>query len=255
MAFGVDSTLILSVVCIFMFAGVVKGILGFGLPIVTMSLLPFVIPVDMAIVISAFVQPATNIFQLISTGDLKRSVHTTWPVLVALVPGILLGAWYLTSLDSNTLLIVIGITIIGFSALNLAGYKMNISLSNKAPIGLAFGFVAGIFGALTSLNGWAFILYLMGLNVDRNQFRSSIALLFLVSGFLISSSFWVIGWLDLERAVIGILALVAAIPGMVAGNRIGEKLSGDLFRMLILYALVVIGFALLLQGIAALLAP
>ena len=248
--FGVDSGLLFTVLCIFLFAGIVKGILGFGLPIITMSLLPFVIPVEMAIALSAVVQPATNIFQLISSGGIKKAVEFSWPVLATLIPGVSMGAWYLTSLDSNSLLLLIGFTITTYALFDLLGYKISIPLNKKVPAGLGFGLVAGIFGALTALNGWAFIMYLVGLNVERNVFRSTIALLFLVSGLLISSSFWLLGWLTGKVLVLGAVALLAAFPGMTIGNRIGERMSGTLFRKLILVALVFVGLFLAARGLA-----
>ena len=228
----------------------VKGVLGFGLPIISMSILPFVMPVEKAIVLSAVVQPATNIFQLISSGGIRNSVEMAWPVLLTLVPGIALGAWYLTSLDSHTLLLLVGITIVFFSLLDLLGLKIAIAPSSRVPTGMATGIVAGVFGALTALNGWAFILYLVGLNVERQVFRSTIALLFLVSGFLISSSFWILGWLNLETFWLSLLAMLGAFPGMAIGDWIGKRIPGDLFRKIILGALVCIGFVLAGQGLA-----
>ncbi|MGI9350605.1 MAG: sulfite exporter TauE/SafE family protein [Rhizobiaceae bacterium] len=247
--FGVDSGLVFTVLCIFLFAGVVKGILGFGLPIITMSLLPFVIPVEMAIALSAVVQPATNIFQLISAGGVKKAVTLSWPVLAALIPGVAVGAWYLTSLDSKSLLILIGFTITTYALFDLLGYKVSIPPKKHIPVGFVFGFVAGIFGALTALNGWAFIIYLVGLNAERNVFRSTIALLFLISGLLISSSFWLLGWLTAKVLLLGCVALLAAFPGMTIGNRIGERLPGKLFRKLILTSLVFVGLFLASRGL------
>ncbi|MEM7215401.1 MAG: sulfite exporter TauE/SafE family protein [Pseudomonadota bacterium] len=248
--FGVDSHLLISVFAIFLFAGMVKGVLGFGLPIVTMSLLPFIMPIEKAIVISAVVQPATNVFQLISAGGLRKSLKLAWPVLLLLVPGVMAGAWYLSALDGKTLLLLVGLTIVAYSMFDFLGYKIGIPATLKVPAGMVFGFVAGVFGALTALNGWAFIMYLTGLNVSRDTFRSTIALLFIVSGFLISSSFWIIGWLDKSAALLGALALLGAFPGMSIGNYFGAKISGDFFRKLILVALFGIGIMLSLQGLS-----
>ncbi|MEM9279411.1 MAG: sulfite exporter TauE/SafE family protein [Pseudomonadota bacterium] len=246
--FGVDNTLLLSVFGIFLFAGTVKGILGFGLPIITMSLLPFVMPIEKAIALSAIVQPATNIFQLVSAGGYKQSFKLAWPVLLMLVPGVAMGAWYLTELESETLLLLVGITIVAFSLFDLLGYKVSISEARKVPFGMGFGLVAGIFGALTALNGWAFIMYLIGVGASREVFRSAIAMLFLVSGFLISSSFWVLGWLTTETVLLGVLALLTAFPGMTIGNRLGRKLSGETFRKMLLIALVIVGLTLAVQA-------
>ncbi len=250
MVFGEDSIVFLSVFAIFVLAGAIKGVLGFGLPIISMSILPFVMPVEPAIVLSAVVQPATNVLQLVSSGGIRKSVEIAWPVLLTLIPGISIGAWYLTSLNSNTLLVLVGCTIVVVALLDLLGLKFAIPKNRQIPVGLFAGIAAGISGALTALNGWVFILFLLGLGVERQAFRSAIALLFLVSGFLISSSFWILGWLNWQTMVLCVFALLGAFPGMSIGNWIGNRLPADLFRRLILGALVCIGMVLVVQGFA-----
>ena len=244
-----DGHSIAIILAVFLAAGLVKGILGFGLPIVTMSFLPFIIPVEQAIVLSAAVQPATNLFQLLSAGDVRRAFETGWPVLATLVPGVALGAWYLTSLDGHTLLLMVGVTIIAFSMLNLFGYQIVIAENRRVHAGFGFGAVAGVVGALTSLNGWAFIMYLVGIGAERTVFRSTIALLFLVSGFLISSSFWVLGLLNGTLLAIALATLCAAFPGMWIGNKLGSGLPADLFRKVLLVALALIGMMLIYQAV------
>ncbi|MEM7067890.1 MAG: sulfite exporter TauE/SafE family protein [Pseudomonadota bacterium] len=250
MVIEADSSILVAVFAIFFFAGAVKGVLGFGLPIITMSMLPFVMPIEKAIALSAVVQPATNVFQWISAGQIKASIELAWPVLITLAVGILVGSWYVTSLDSQTLILLVGLTIIVFSLMDLLGYRIPISSRFRLPAGLGFGFVAGVFGAFTALNGWAFILYLLGIGTDRQLFRSTIALLFLVSGLLISSSFWLLGWLNYQVLLLSILALIAAFPGMWFGNQLGERLPAALFRRVILTALVCVGSILMFQGVA-----
>ncbi len=244
-----DGQTIALILLIFLVAGTLKGVLGFGLPIITMSFLPFIIPVEQAIVLSAVVQPATNLFQLASAGGVGAAIRIAMPVLITLVPGVFLGAWYLTSLDGNSLLMMVGLTIIVFSMLNLLGFGVEIAEKNRFSAGLGLGAVAGVVGALTSLNGWAFIMYLVGTGVERTAFRSAIALLFLISGLLISSSFWVLGLLDLTLLTIGAATLCAAFPGMWLGNILGTKLPAELFRKILLIALVGIGMMLIFQAI------
>jgi len=233
--------ILLPILAIFFAGGIFKGIMGFGLPIITMSILPFFVPVEMAIVISAMVQPATNINQLVSAGGYRQAFHYSWPVILFLIPGTFIGSWFITSLDSNALLLIVGLTITGFAAIELLGFRLIITKTMRKPVGFGFGLVAGFVGALTSLNGWAFILYLMGVGLDRQAFRSAIALLFLVSGTLISSALWAVGWLTWEIFLYGAAAIVPAFIGMWIGNKLGQKIPADKFRSIVLVALLFIG--------------
>ncbi|MDJ0612786.1 MAG: sulfite exporter TauE/SafE family protein [Rhizobiaceae bacterium] len=240
---------LLIIFLIYLLAGLVKGVMGFGLPIITMSLLPFFVSIETAIVLSAIVQPATNVFQFYLAKHWSEAFTLAKPVLIALVPGVVLGAWLLSLVSSSVLLVLAGMTITLHSLYQLKGARFIIPRDRQSNAGYWFGFVAGIVGALTSLNGWAFVIYLIACEVSRNLFRSTIALLFLVSGTLISGSFWLTGLLTTELLLIGLLMLVPAFVGMWLGERIGSRLSNDAFRKLVLSSLVIIGGVIVYRGL------
>lgn len=248
MIFGLDILAFSLVFAIFLIAGTVKGILGFGLPLITMSLLPFIVPVELAIVLSALVQPATNIGQLISTGGAKQALYSTWTIVLALIPSVALGAWFLSELEGNIHMLILGLTLIGFALHSLSGFVFKISKERQNIIGGITGFVAGIVGMLTSINGMFFIMYLVGIGAKRNEFRAAIALLFIVSGVLINSGFWFAGLLNQNNIFIGILVLIPCFAGMWIGNIIGNRISNEVFRKMILYALLIIGCVFIWRG-------
>lgn len=241
MVFGLEISILVLVFLIFAIAGLVKGVLGFGLPLITMSLLPFVISVELAIVLSALVQPITNIGQLISTGGARQAFYSTWSILLALVPSVALGAWYLTSLEGSLHLLILGLTLIGFALHSLSGFVFKISKGRQTLAGALTGLVAGVVGILTSINGMFFIMYLVGIGADRNAFRAGIALLFIISGVLINSGFWFAGLLNQTNVLLGLFVLIPCFIGMSIGNTIGERIPNEQFRRLILYALLIIG--------------
>lgn len=249
MIFSSEIVTFLLVFAIFFIAGTVKGILGFGLPLITMSLLPFIIPIELAIVLSAFVQPATNIGQLISTGGARQALNSTWTILLALVPSVALGAWFLSELEGNAHLFILGLTLIGFALHNLSGFIFKIPTQRKNLVGGITGFFAGVVGMLTSINGMFFIMYLVGIGAKRNEFRAAIALLFIVSGVLINSGFWFAGLLTPSNIVIGVLVLIPCFAGMWLGNAIGKSIPNEVFRKMILYALFVIGCVFIGRGL------
>jgi len=249
MVFGVEIISLVQVMMIFFIAGSVKGVLGFGLPLITMSLLPFVIPVELAIVLSALVQPATNIGQLISTGGAKQAFKSTWTILLALVPSVAFGVWFLNSLEGNSHLLILGLTLIGFAVHSLSGFSFLISKERQSFAGVFTGLVAGLVGVLTSINGMFFIMYLVGIGTDRQAFRAAIALLFIVSGVLINSGFWFAGLLNQNNILIGLLVLIPCFLGMSFGNKIGERIPNDAFRRVILYVLLLIGGLFIWRGL------
>ena len=246
---SLDPEIVFVSALIFLLGGIVKGFLGFGFPIIVVSLLPFILPVKVVIVVSALSQPINNVFQLAAAGIQKETISKSWPVLATLIPGIIIGAWFLTFLDSKMILLIVGLTISGFALYELLGTRITFTEKNRVPIGLGFGFAAGIAGALTSLNGWAFILYLLGLDLERQKFRSAIAFMFLVSGFFISSAYWFVGWLDQSIVWLVLFSFLPTFLGMWLGDKMGRFVPADLFRKFVLVALVFIGGVIVYRGL------
>ncbi|MEO0327455.1 MAG: sulfite exporter TauE/SafE family protein [Pseudomonadota bacterium] len=241
MVFQAGELLYPAIAVIFLLAGTLKGVLGFGLPMISMALLPFFVSIEQAVSISALVAPFTNLLQLFSSGNIKGAVKFVWPVIVALFVGVIFTHWFLQGIEGEWLLLLVGATILLFCCLEFSGFRFNIEEHSRTRFALGFGFLAGIAGALTALNGWAFVLYLVGCNLSRAMFRSSIAVLFIVSGILVSSSFWALGWITGQTIWFGLIALAASFVGMWIGDKIGQRVPNEQFRKIILFALAVLG--------------
>ncbi len=237
-----------AVLAIFLMGGFVKGALGFGLPIATISVLPLVIPVDMALAINTVVQPLTNLGQLFGSGHGWASVRRFWPMTVPLAVGVGVGASFVKGLDPETLLLILGLFVMAFTALSLRGVALPVGPRRERAAGLGTGFVAGLVGALTAANGPIFVMYLLGLRLPRQEFRGALGFLFIVSGALIAGGFWSVGFLDAGRAVLALLCIPSAFLGMWAGDRAAGRLPAEAFRLAVLIALFGLGAAFVMRG-------
>ena len=244
----IDAFLVVVALSIFLLGGIIKGILGFGLPLITIGLLPFFVSVEIAIAVAAIVQPFTNVGQLLTSGNIRQALACTWPVMLTLGPGVALGAWYLGGMSPDNLLLIAGCVVIAFSLINLTGFTIAVPAGNEKITGLGAGLVAGIIGALTAINGMIFIMYLVGLGVERRVFRSAIALLFIVSAIFITSSYWVVGFLDKGKLLLGFACIAPSFIGMWIGNKLGERLPNESFRKVVLIALLIIGVGFVTRG-------
>ncbi len=238
---GLDWAAFAAVLAIFVFGGFVKGGLGFGLPLATISLLPLVVPIDMALAINTVVQPIANIGQLWSAGRTRETVARFWPMLPTLALGVALGAAFVGSVDRGTLTLLLGLFIMVFTVLSLTGAVLPLKPRHERPAGVATGLAAGIVGALTAANGPVFVMYLVSLRLDRALFRATLGFLFIVSGALVAGGFATVGFLDWPRAGLAALCVPSAFLGMWAGNRIGRRLPAHIFLRVVLLALFCLG--------------
>lgn len=237
---------------VFVLGGVVKGALGFGLPLMTMAILPFIVPVEFALAVNALVLPFTNIAQFMQAKRMRETVHRFRPMLLGVALGVPMGAALVSLVSDSVLLIALGSFVLLFVGLTLAKPALAIAAPAERRLGLGVGVAAGIVGALTTANGPLFVMYLVGLKVDRKLFVSTLSLLFIVSGVLISGTFLVAGIIDAERLAVSALAIPASLAGMAAGNALGERIAAEKFRLVVLLFLAVLAVNLVLAGAAEL---
>lgn len=243
-----------SLLAIFVGGGMVKGALGFGLPLVTVAVLPLVVPVDFALAINALILPFTNIAQLVQTGEIRKTLLRFRYVIGGVVLGVPLGAALVTSVSEDVLMLALGVFIVVFVALTLFTPHLTVPPGRDREVAASVGLLAGVLGALTTANGPLFVMHLVALKVDRRMFLSALGLLFIISGALISGAFWIAGLMDLSRLIVAGLCLPAALLGMKIGNGIGTRIPAAKFRALVLAVLCLLAANLVLRGVSALLA-
>src|SRR4051812_7308422 len=88
--------------------GLTKGIIGLGMPLVSVPLLSYVMPVREAVALMAMPMLLTNTYQMFNAGRMALVVTRFWTLLLALALGIALGGYFLTSLASSALGLVLG---------------------------------------------------------------------------------------------------------------------------------------------------
>lgn len=245
-----DAATVAGVLGVFVLGGMVKGALGFGLPLTTMAMLPFLIPVEAALALNILMLVFTNIAQLIQIGRVRETVVAYAPVLWGTMLGVPAGAAMVSVFSDNALLGALGVMVLAFSALSLAAPNLSIPASRARPVGWGVGIAAGTVSALTTVGGPLYVMYLVGLRTERDMFLSGLSLLFIFSASLVAVAFLWLGLFDAERLALFALAFPAALLGMGAGNWLGKRLSAERFRAVVLLALAVLGANLLWRALA-----
>lgn len=239
------------VAAIFVLGGMVKGAMGFGLPLTTMALMPFFLPVDVALAINVLVLFLTNIAQFVQMGQMRETAVRFAPVLWGIGIGVVLGSVLVSSVSDQMLLMALGTVVVGFAVLSLTGANLSVPARQERPAGWLAGILGGGVGALTTVGGPMFVMYLVGLGVDRRLFLSALSLFFLLSAVLISGAFLFVGMFDVQRVMLAAVAVPAALVGMWAGDQIGLRVPANRFRALVLVVLGLLGLNLLWRGFGA----
>ena len=248
---GFSHGLLAAVLAGFWLSGVVKGLMGFGQPLVAAALASFLIPVETVLVVNALLMPFTNLAQFLAARMVSETLKKIWPVVAGLAVGTPLGAGFAASANEATLLMLVGGIVAAFSVLSVAVPQFHISSRAERPVGMATGIAAGIIGALTTANGPVFVMHLSGLAVSRRLFVSAMGFLFFVSGLMIAAAFSFAGIMSQSRILLALACLPTVVLGMRLGDFLGKRVPEAKFRKIVLVALLLLGLGLMWRGFSA----
>lgn len=241
-----DLVLTLSV---FLLAGLVKGTVGLGLPLVSVALLTpllglgeakalILIPAVMTNVVQAFQGPAVLVLA-------RRLAGLLVPVaFVGAIAGCLLAGSANVGLEA-----ALGLALLVYVALALTPFDLRVPPRHErfwAPAaGVATGIVVGATGVLSIPS----VVYLRAIGLQRDTLVQAMGLAFAVGTLALAAGLASAGALaagDLGRSAAGLLP---ALAGMFAGARLRRHIPARTFQRLLLAALAAIGLHLLVSGV------
>ncbi len=116
----------------FLLAGFVKGVIGLGLPTVSIGLLGLLMTPAQAAAILVVPSLVTNIWQAAVGGELLALARRLWPVLAGICIGTFIGAALLPHDDSGQATIWLGLALVLYAAFGLV--KGHFAVPERAEI-------------------------------------------------------------------------------------------------------------------------
>jgi uncharacterized membrane protein YfcA len=245
----VDSLLILSVTAIaFVLAGFVKGVIGLGLPTVAIGLLGLVMTPAQAAAILVVPSLMTNIWQLITGGDVLLLTRRLWPMLVGVCVGTLIGALTLSP-NNPQASIWLGVALIVYAALGLAKVQFKVPPRSESWLGLIAGVLTGVATVATGVFVIPGVPYVTALDFNRNRMVQALGLSFTVSTITLALALGYQGQLQSSVAWPALVALGVALIGMWVGQIVRNKIKAETFRLCLFLGLLALGVHLALRGL------
>src|SRR5271170_7738089 len=118
--------LLIFIVAVFLLAGFVKGVIGLGLPTVSMGLLAVSMPPAHALAIVIVPGILTNIWQTFAGPYFLGIVKRLWPLLLGLAVGIRLNAGMMTGPYARYGSVLIGILLVIYAIVSLRKFVVTI---------------------------------------------------------------------------------------------------------------------------------
>jgi uncharacterized membrane protein YfcA len=237
------------VVFAYLLAGFVKGVIGMGLPTVAMGILASVITPAQAAAILVAPSLATNIWQMVAGPYLVGLLRRLGGMLLSMWAGAWLGNGILTGANARPAAIGLGLVLIVYSLIGLS--KVTFSVPRRAEIWLGplVGLCTGFVMAATGVFVIPALPYLQAIGLDKDELVQALGLHFTVSTFALALVLWDGGAFDLSVGTLSLFAIVPAVVGMYAGQRVRARISAETFRVFLYIGLCALGALLVVRNV------
>lgn len=235
-------TITLSTIAVtFLLAGAVKGIIGLGLPVVSLGVLAALLDLPTAMTLLIVPSFVTNLYQASVGGHLIAIFQRIWLFLVTAMATVWLGAAALTTIDLEYLTALLGLLLATYGMLNLIGFRPVILTRHEKWMGPAFGLANGILTGMTGSFMVPGVMYLQGIGLSRNELVQAMGMLFTASTVALALALGTNAILSLELSAVSALAVIPSLVGMAAGQYLREYLSDIRFNYVFFSAIFLLG--------------
>ena len=231
-------------------AGLVKGMVGFAMPMVLISGMAMFLSPELALAGLIFPTLATNGLQALRQGG-QAAWHSVKRFRIFLGVGLvclLIGAQMVTLVPQSTFYLLIGVAITGFALLQLAGWGFTL---DRQTIGadLGIGMFAGFIGGMSGVWGPPTVAYLTALNTPKDEQMRIQGVIYGLGAVALVFAHIGSGVLTRQTAVFSALVIPPAVLGMWIGQRLQGQMDQTTFRRITLIVLLVAGANLVRRGL------
>jgi uncharacterized membrane protein YfcA len=230
-----------AIAAIFVLAGFVKGVIGLGLPTISMGLLAVAMTPGQAAAMLVVPSLATNVWQMVAGPYLWTLVKRLGGLLACACIGTWLGAGWLTGPYARYGAIALGLSLIIYAVLSLSAVRIAISRDKEVWLGPIAGLLTGLITAATGVFVIPAIIYMQSIGLEKEELVQALGLSFTVSTVALSFNLIGAGVLNVSLAGTAVAALVAALVGMWIGQLVRLRLDQATFRRWFFLGLLLLG--------------
>ena len=231
----------------FCIAGFVKGMVGLGLPTVSLGLLSLFVDLPTAMALLVIPSLVTNIWQAIVGGEFTSLLRRLWLFLLLAVTMVHVGAELFNMIEMALLQRSLGALLLLYALVALIGKTPQLSSVQERVFSPVCGVINGM---LTGLTGTLFVpgvMFLQAIGLPRDALVQAMGMLFAASTASLGLALYWHGRMPVDVGILSCAALLPALFGMGVGQALRGHLSQDLFRRLFLIAIGGLGSHILLS--------
>lgn len=238
-------------VAVTLFAGFVKGAVGFALPMIMISGLGSFLPPEVALAALILPTVAANLWQALRDG-IAAALASVWRfrLYMAIVLIFIAGSAQLVRvLPSWSLFLILGVPVTLFAVAQLFGWKLHLRPEHRKRAEVAIGAFAGFVGGMSGVWGPPTVAYLTALDTPKAEQMRVQGVVYGAGAVVLLGAHLKSGVLNAETVPLSALMLVPAMVGMAIGIWVHDRLDQQRFRKATLAVLVIAGLNLIRRGL------
>lgn len=245
-----DNTQLLVIAgAVFLLAGFIKGVIGLGLPAVSMGLLSLVMTPAHAAALLIVPSLVSNVWQLMAGPSFLPLLRRLWSMMVGIGLGVWAGAGLLASDTGGNAVRWLGVALAIYAALGLVKIRIVVPSRGEAWWSPFIGACTGLVSAATGVFAIPAVPYLEALGLEREDLIQALGLSFTMSTIALGADLARGGVFEASVATASLLALVPVIAGMLAGQWLRLRVKPAVFRLCFFLGLLALGIHLALRGV------
>jgi len=225
-------------------AGFVKGVVGLGLPTVSIGLLAVTMQPSRAIAIVIVPAIVTNIWQTFAGPHLRDIIRRLWPLMAGTVIGIWLNAGMLSGPYARYGGVVLGVLLVIYAIVGLSKFSFSLARSNEKWIGGIVGLVTGAVSAATGVQVVPSMPFMQAIGMEKDELVQALGVFFTVATLALAFTLTSAGLLSASTALPGAVAMASAFAGMFVGQVGRSRMQPEAFRRWFLIAMILLGLYL-----------
>ena len=235
----------------FTLAGFVKGVVGFGFPVITLIILTLTIGLLDAVAIIVIPTIVTNIWQGLSGPYLKDITERMWLYFLVAMTFIWLTAPYLTKVDVRWPTAMLGAVLFIFALSRLLQVSITVSRRWERPLSVPLGAINGMLTGMTGSFMVPSVLFMQAIGFKRDMLVQAMGVFFAISTIVLAISLGRNQLITAEHVRLSLMALVPSIAGLYIGRWVRLRINEERFQQVFLGSVLLLGGYILYRALVA----
>ena len=232
----------------FLTAGLVKGTLGLGLPIVVIAILTATIGLQSAIGLILLPSIVMNIWQALVGGHFVELLRRLWTLILMTVAGVWVGVQVLAAANVALLTSLLAVVLILYSTWSLSRAQIRPPGRWEGVLSPVVGFLAGAMFGMVGNFMVPGVIYHQALDLGRDRLVQALGMSYVVISVAMLAFMSRFALIDGATLLVSAAAMVPGMIGMAIGRQLRQFLNEAQFRTLFFLGLIAVGGYMLVRA-------